>query len=124
MLMGFWGSVIRCSSPDSALLETLGRRPVEPVFRKTTYDGFHGTGLEDWFREKGVRQLLAVGFLTHLCVETTVRSAFVRGLQPLVAADATATVSEEMHVASLRAMHHGFAGVLSSQAVLKELGGS
>jgi len=119
MLMRFWGSVIECSSPDSALLEVLGRRREEPVIEKTTYDSFWNTELERWLGLRGCSQVLATGFLTHLCVETTVRSAFVRGFEPFVAADATATVFEEMHLGSLRAMAHGCADVLSTQLALE-----
>jgi nicotinamidase-related amidase len=123
MLQRFWGSVLSCDDPDSHLIPQLRPAPAEPVLRKTTYDGFRGTGLEDWLRSAGRRQLLVVGLLTHLCVETTVRSAFVRGFEPLVAADATATVSGEMHAGSLRAMAHGFAGVVSVDDVLRTVCG-
>ncbi len=116
-LLNFWGSTIGCEDPDSALLPELGRRNGEPVFRKTTYDAFRGTGLERWLGDSGCGQLLAVGFLTHLCVETTVRSAFTRDLEPFVVVDATATVTEAMHACSLRAMAHGFAGLLDVRGV-------
>lgn len=118
-MKGFWGSVIRCGDPDSALLADLSPGGGEPVFRKTTYDAFMGTGLEGWLRGAGCSQVLAAGFLTHLCVESTVRGAFSRDLEPFVAVDATASVSETMHVASLRAMAHGFARLLKAADALE-----
>lgn len=120
-LMSFWGSTIDCRSRGSQLLDELNPACGEPVFRKSTYDAFHRTGLEDWLRRKDRDQVLVAGLLTHLCVETTVRSAFVRDYQPFVAADATATVSRDIHFASLRSMHHGFATVMASAAAVRAL---
>ena len=120
-MLRFWGSVIGCDDPDSALLAGLSPGGREPVFRKTTYDAFMGTGLERWLRQTDCSQMLAAGFLTHLCVESTVRGAFSRDFQPMVAVDATATVSESMHVCSLRAMAHGFARLLEVDGALEML---
>jgi isochorismate hydrolase len=56
-----------------------------------------------------VEQLVITGVTTHLCCESTARSAFMRGFAVFMAIDGTATLNRELHLASLRALAHGFA---------------
>ncbi len=47
--------------------------------------------------------------MTHLCCETTARSAFVRGFEVFFTIDGTATYNKEFHFATLHNLAHGFA---------------
>jgi len=49
------------------------------------------------------------GVMTHLCCETTARSAFIRGFKTYFTIDGTATYNEQFHMASLINLSHGFA---------------
>lgn len=110
----FWGSALGRDEADAALVWPANPAPGEPVVVKETYDAFHGTSLEKLLRAAGVRQVLVAGVLTHLCVETTVRAAFVRGFEPFVAMDACASNLARLHEDALVAMAAGFAGLLST----------
>ncbi len=92
----------------------------EFVLRKTTYDAFLGTDLEAILRSRKIDQVLVTGVLTHMCCETTARSAFCRGFQVHVAADATAASNEERHIGSLLAMADSVAIVESTGEILKQ----
>jgi len=59
--------------------------------------------------------------MTNLCVETTARQAFVRDLRVRVLLDATATASEELHLAALRNLAYGFAHVQTAEEWLAGL---
>ncbi len=74
-------------------------------------------------RLEKVRQLVVTGVATHLCVDSAVRDAFDLGFQPFVVGDATASQTEELHLAALRTLSHGFAGILWTDAVIEILGG-
>ncbi len=78
---------------------------------KSRYDIFFSTGLECYFKYNKKITLLISGVMTHLCCETTARSAFMRGFDVVFLADGTATYSEELHVGSLRGLAHGFARI-------------
>lgn len=80
-----------------------------PVLEKTQYDAFFNTDLEERLRQRNVRQLLITGVATHLCCESTARSAFTRGFSVFIAIDATATWNRELHLSSLRGLAHGCA---------------
>jgi isochorismate hydrolase len=67
----------------------------------------------------GVEQVVVVGVLTHLCCETTARDAFMRGFDVFFVADATATKSLSLHVASLRTLADGFCTLATTEEVLR-----
>ena len=89
------------------------------MVRKTTYDAFLNTELEDILGSAGVDQVLVTGVLTHMCCETTARSAFCRGFEVYVAADATASSREELHLGSLVSMADSVAVIVGSEEVLE-----
>jgi nicotinamidase-related amidase len=120
MLGKFFGDYIRCDERDSEIIDELRPMPGERVFRKHTYDAFHGTGLEEYLEEGGLDQVLVTGVLTQMCCETTARSAFVRGFEVYVPVDALTTSTEELHLGSLRGLATGFAVMTSTDAVLRE----
>jgi isochorismate hydrolase len=56
-----------------------------------------------------------------MCCETTAREAFMRDLRVFFLADATGTVSEEMHYASLLNLAYGFAFVTTADMIIRDL---
>lgn len=105
----WWGETVRDGSRDSRLTAELPRSDGDLVLRKTTYSAFHGTSLERSLRRRGTQSVLVTGVLTNLCCETTARDACVRGFDVFFAADATATLSETMQLATLENLSYGFA---------------
>jgi nicotinamidase-related amidase len=118
MLGRFFSDWIRDGAPESEVVPALAPAPGEAALRKTTYDAFLGTDLEDRLRAAGCGQVLVTGVLTHMCCETTARAAFCRGFEVYVAADAAADASEERHVASLAAMADAVAVILGADEAL------
>ena len=117
MLGRFYSDYIKCGEPDSEIIDAVKPGPSDLVLHKTTYDAFHGTGLQQQLERRGIEQVLVSGVMTHLCCETTGRSAFVRGFEVYVIADGMADSSEELHLGSLTALADGFAVVLSAAEV-------
>jgi ureidoacrylate peracid hydrolase len=91
----------------------------EVVIRKPRYDAFLYTSLEDDLRERGVDTVVIGGVITNCCVDTTARSAFMRGFGVLVLEDTVATFEQErdLHDASLRNLSLLFA-VIGDASVL------
>jgi isochorismate hydrolase len=83
--------------------------PVDAIIEKNQYDAFFHTDLEPRLRQCGATQLVVTGVTTHLCCESTARSAFVRGFAVFMVIDGTATLNRELHVASLRGLALGCA---------------
>ncbi|MDI3409135.1 cysteine hydrolase family protein [Streptomyces cavernicola] len=63
----------------------------EPVVVKGAPDSFFGTDLGEHVDAAGNKDVVVVGFMTHMCVTFTSQGAFLRGNRPTVVADACAT---------------------------------
>eukprot|EP01104_Vermistella_antarctica_P017304 TRINITY_DN6105_c0_g1_i2.p1 TRINITY_DN6105_c0_g1~~TRINITY_DN6105_c0_g1_i2.p1 ORF type:complete len:201 (+),score=28.60 TRINITY_DN6105_c0_g1_i2:43-603(+) len=126
-LIRWWNHPISRDSEDWQLLPELhtggpNHPLVEHLRSKTTYDSFHGTGLEEKLRALGVSCVIVCGCVTNLCCETTARSAFVKGFDVLFPRDANGTTQAAHHEATLLNLSFGFARVCSTDEAIKTLG--
>ena len=101
MLGLFFSDYIHKSQPESRIIDALKPQKGEPVVIKTTYDAFWQTDLAPILKRAGVAQLVITGVLTHMCCETTARSAFCRGFEVYLPVDALASSRESLHLGSL-----------------------
>lgn len=118
----WWQDLIRPDSPLSAFAPGLDHQS-GTSFTKTRYDAFIDSPLDEFLREENITQLVICGVMTHLCCETTARSAFMRGYEVFFTVDGTATYNQALHRASLLTLAHGFATPLLVQDVLAVLEG-
>jgi ureidoacrylate peracid hydrolase len=96
-----------------SLVDALVAKESELVVQKPRYDAFLRTTLEDDLRARGVSTVVVTGVITNCCVDTTARSAFMRGFDVLVLRDCVATFAQErdLHDASLLNLDRLFAVV-------------
>jgi nicotinamidase-related amidase len=66
-------------------------QPGEAVIEKTLANSFAGTGLLAAVKATGRERLIVIGFMTHNCVDSTVRAGVDLGYRSTVVAAATAT---------------------------------
>jgi len=116
----WWSDLIQQDDPMSELIPQFAELKTA-VLQKEQYDAFYGTDLEDWLRERGVKQVIIGGVMTHLCCETTARSAFVRGFEVFFLLDGTATYHIDFHHSSLLTLSHGFAHPVKVREMLDGL---
>lgn len=106
-----------------AIADIVAPREGEPVVVKNYPSSFEKTNLAELLKGYGVEELALVGFMTHVCVNSTARAAFNHGYRATVVGNATATRSlpnpsggavsaKELHEASLAALHDIFAVVV------------
>lgn len=102
-------------------------RANEKVITKNYPSSFEKTTLDADLKALGVTDLVIVGFMTHVCVNSTARVAFNLGYRPTVVANATATRSlpgvngrsipaEVVHEAALAALGDIFAIVVPDKS--------
>ena len=93
--------VVHKAKPGSPLFNTNGpyveiAKPVTPtageaIVVKTLPNAFAGTSLEEQLARIGRKKLIVIGYMTHMCVSSTVRAALDRGYGTTIVAKATAT---------------------------------
>jgi len=103
------------------IIAELAPREREVVIEKDTPGPFGVTNIDHALRVLGVDILVATGVVTDQCVEATVRGAFDFGYQVILVEDACATVSPELHDASLRVLADWFCRVWTTSEVLEGL---
>lgn len=69
----------------------------------------------------GIDTLIITGTATNICCESTARDAFMLNYRTIVVSDATATVSDEAHNASLSALFNRFADVFTTEEIVSLL---
>ena len=85
------GSPYDVTSPIGQIVDLLAPVHGEPIITKNYPNAFAGTELEALVKKAETKNLILVGFMSHMCVNSTARGAFSLGLSPTVVASATAT---------------------------------
>ena len=119
------GSPYDVNDRIGAIADVVKPRDGEPIVVKTYPSSFEKTNLDDLLKGFGVEDVALVGFMTHVCVNSTARAAFNHGYRATVVGNATATRSlpsptggvtsaKDLHEASLTALNDIFAVVVPS----------
>ena len=111
MMSAWWKDLITPDRPDHRLIPEIDPS-VGTIINKSQYDAFYQTSLQEMLTTSGVTQVLICGVMTHLCCETTARSAFMHGFEVFFLVDGTATYNLAFHRASLLNLSHGFASLV------------
>jgi nicotinamidase-related amidase len=123
------GGLFVAGTPAWGLHDAVASRPHVAVVDKQLPGSFTGTGLEALLAEHGVDHLVVVGYMTHMCVDTTTRQAMHLGLDVTVLDDATGTIDVSdalpaslVHRVELGVLGDGFATVTSTSDWVESLG--
>lgn len=85
------GGLFGPDGPGFAIAPAVAPRPGETSLVKRLPNSFAGTRLEEEIRGCKVQQVIFAGFMTHMCVSSTVRAALDCGIGAAVLASACAT---------------------------------
>lgn len=114
----WWRDILTEGSEFSRLIPEFDI-PRTKLIVKSQYDAFYNTNLNELLREKNIEQVIITGVMTHLCCETTARSAFMRGYNVFFPIAGTATYNEEFHLATLTNLAHGFANITLIETLIQ-----
>ena len=114
----WWGDSLKINDP---LAKIDKRFKIEDavLLEKQTYDCFRDTKLYELLKENNCKQVVIAGVATHLCCETTARSAFCHNFEVFLPIDCLATYTEELHLNTLKAASHGFGIPVTSKELLE-----
>lgn len=121
------GSPYDVTAPIGQISSVVAPIEGEAVIVKKFPSAFEQTELDAELKKHGVENVVYVGFMTHVCVNSTARASFNRGYANSVVANATATralpnpasggdiSARQMQDASLSALNDFFAVVVPAQ---------
>lgn len=107
MMSRWWNSIIIENNESSQITTELDYSK-NIVVKKPQYDAFINSDLESILIDKNISQLVICGVVTHLCCDSTARSAFMKGFEVFFAVDGTAAYNEQFHRGSIINLAHGF----------------
>ncbi len=101
----------------------------EKTITKKHPNAFHNTPLQELLKATGKQQVIFAGFMSHMCVSSSVRAAFDIGFESFVCHDACATrdlpdangntiTAEVMHNTAMAALQDLFATLLSTDELI------
>lgn len=111
MMDYWWREILTEDSKYSKLITEVEKIQNTDLIVKSQYDAYHKTMLNEILQKDNVEQVVITGVMTHLCCETTARSAFVHGYNVFFPIDGTATYNKRIHKSSLLNLAHGFANI-------------
>nr|MBN2276620.1 cysteine hydrolase [candidate division Zixibacteria bacterium] len=118
----WWDDMCIAGTPESEIHDDLAPCPGERVIIKHRYDAFYNTGLETVLRGLKIKDIIITGIMTNMCCESTARGAYYRDYRVFFPVDATGTVTEEMHTASLLNLAFGFAVITNTPNLVRQIG--
>jgi len=114
----WWGDSLEINNPLAKLDARFDTQDAV-ILEKNTYDCFKDTSLYNLLIENNCKQIVIAGVATHLCCETTARSAFCFDFEVFLPIDCLATYTEELHLNTLKAASHGFGIPVTSNELLE-----
>ena len=123
-IMGWWweGMCLE-GTPESEVHDDLAPLAHDKVVLKHRYSAFYNTDLETILRCLMIEDLVITGIMTNMCCESTARDAYYRDYRVFFCADATGSINEEMHLASLLNLAYGFAYVTTADDIIGRVRG-
>jgi ureidoacrylate peracid hydrolase len=112
---GTWGAEI---------VDVLKPKPEDIIVEgKRGLCGFASTNLDFILRSRGIQTVALGGFLTNVCVESTMRTAYEKGYDVITLKDCTAATSEEEQQMAVEKNYPMFSRPLTHEEFIEELGG-
>lgn len=118
------GNVFDPLSSNVAIVDSLQPLDDEKTITKLSPNAFHDTELHALIKATGKQQIVFAGFMSHMCVSSSVRAAFDLGFENFVYHDACATralpdsqghaiTADVVHNNAMAALQDRFAKLLS-----------
>ncbi len=108
-------------SKDAEFLPEVGPRGDELVINKTASGVFSSTNLFYVLKNMDIDALFVTGVYTNECVDTTVRAACDLGFFVTLIEDGCATVTPELHTATISTLRDRYARVINTEQALREI---
>ncbi len=112
---GTWGAeIVDVLKPEPGDIIVEGKRGL---------CGFASTNLDFILRSRGITNVALAGFLTNVCVESTMRTAYEKGYNVITLKDCTAALSEEEQRMATEKIYPLFSRPMNHDEFLAELAG-
>lgn len=110
-------------SKEAEFIEQIAPVGDEIIINKTASGVFSSTNIEYVLRNLGIDGLFVAGVYTNECVDTAIRDACDLGFYTTLVEDCCATVTPDLHYATLTSLRDRYARVISTKQAIEEIEG-
>ena len=121
LMKRWWKGSLNTNDKMFALSPDIEVDEEDIIIVKSTYDSFVENALALSLSKDGYNKIVITGVLTHLCCESTARSAFELGFEVYLSIDCLASYNEDLHLSSLKVASHGFGIPVTSKEILESM---
>ncbi|MBN2463869.1 MAG: cysteine hydrolase [Dehalococcoidia bacterium] len=100
---------------DSDIIDALKPCDDDLIVQKRRDSIFQDTEFELWLRALRVDTIIFAGIDTSICVESSLRDAFNRGLDIILVSDATASMNDDFRETTIKETRENFGLVMTSR---------
>ncbi|MFO8062521.1 MAG: isochorismatase family cysteine hydrolase [bacterium] len=97
------------SESELSLIDSCFIRDGVKTVEKTQFNAFYNSQLEEYLRNADISRVILTGVMTERCLSTTAREAFVRGYEPIIPVDCTATYYRQVYESALISLSNSVA---------------
>lgn len=109
------------NSAEACFIEEVAPMGDEIIINKTASGVFSATNLNYVLKNLGINALFVVGVYTNECVETTIRDACDLGYLVTMVEDGCATVTQELHDASIKVLKDRYCRVIKNDEAMEDI---
>lgn len=109
-----WGEHVQEGTWGWQIVDELKPHPDDLIVRKTRYDAFYGTPLDEYLRLWGIENVVITGTVANICVLHTAGSAALRFYKVIVPLDAISALNEFDMKAALRQVSFLYRGIITT----------
>jgi nicotinamidase-related amidase len=88
------------------------------ILERSAIIAFEGTSLLATLKDKGITTIVLCGLLSDICIEGTMRAAYLKGFEFFTLTDATATLSLEKQEITIEHSYPLFSKIINTEDAL------
>jgi len=116
------GKAFRKGTKAVEIIDELKPQPWDIIIEgKRGLCGFASTNLDFILRQRGIKNVALAGFLTNVCVESTMRTAYEKGYNVITLTDCTAATSWEIQEFTVKTNYPIYSRPMTHDEFLSQL---
>lgn len=118
-----WNNILlQKTSYGSQIIDALAPEKEDIIVEKSTDSVVNGTAYVQLLNNLQIKTVVVTGVVTDQCVATSVRDLADRGFNVIVAEDACAGATMDVHEAELKIMNHIYCDVMKTEDIRQLMG--
>jgi nicotinamidase-related amidase len=113
-------TAFQANTDGAGTIDSMLPRGKELCFLKNSISAFERTNLEEVLRTEGIENVVFLGLISNVCMESSIRSAYDKGFRIVAIRDASSGLDEKGHEHAMNQTIPLFANVMDTSDFLQQ----